>query len=1109
MLVNAEGHIKLTDFGLSRITVPDQDDMFSLHEYKAPSLTRRHKSRTTTNSSAKGSAAKKSSTVESTHGRSQGIGPNKGAGSPVSPLSSAHPTSAIPGRAARRHRGSSKALLGTPDYLAPELLLGIGHGPAVDWWSLGICLFEFLTGYPPFMDEAPEAIFKNILNHDIQWPEYGLSWEAHDLINKLLSRDPSQRPSPAELKAHPFFRGVDWENIRNQEAPFIPAPNDDMDTSYFDARNARPDIRRLSNGNIAEISSGQVCGGSTTMSISQIIDVDLKAGSKVVMKSTTVFSESPAATPVTVTPSASTMSLDSAATTPTAADQSSIQTVRPRLMNHGRSKSVSNRISFSPGFGVSPLSSLSPSSSIHRMKPASPVNSQPGAGMPPFLIEQPLGSPLAKQIENGLLTQHRSLASTPAPPIRTENDSVGDGDGCAYFAPHVYENPLTSQESRSALASAYGQEKGLDQLALHGDLYRQANGVTDLRDLWPIDKPLPSPPDDADSSIGDGGEVGAVLSQLQSAAPSRRASECRPHQQPTSQGLKASGFTWSAQSHLQQQLPPLPPLLPMHPSSLALKNSEVNQDMQQPQQQQQFEQSVEPLATSGQEQRFHDLSHHNQEQNELNRSHPNSGKASRAREVEPESDHDIHHDIPDYHHDYDTGGTAMQRSLSIDSEFESFSYKNVTLLNDVNMEAMMNQGKMLASALAAGLESVSTGSVQGQNNFSGNNVSESTSGTSTPGTIKSMIQSLGVGGGGHAKQTSNSEAGGASANMSAVNGTAPSSNALSNVESGKKERSREPRREGSSGYLFGLGSLTRSRSRSRSRASSAAASGSNHGTCPTAPAASTPPPLPTMSATASQYSAQVTAMMTAGGPGTESSAQVAPLPVSTTSSGHTIFGFGNGAFTKLTGSRSESRSGSRNGSTTSLTLQSMGPGMLSMMLMRTSPGASGSGNGGSSGGSGALTPTKKSSNSSLSTTAVATSGRHHHGLVEDDLVSKGAASRRGSAVSVVFGGGSGNEGSLYVPGGGKQKSLQSSPLAIVPSTTATVTVTGGGDDSSKGINSNVPMTPLVLEQYGEFGQGLRMGSLLGPMLQTSGANDAEGKEMEKEKEEQMDKPTPA
>ncbi|KAI8601934.1 kinase-like domain-containing protein [Dissophora ornata] len=211
MLVNAEGHIKLTDFGLSRITVPDQNDVKS--------------SSTAANSSEKGQ------------------GSNKAASPPTSPPSSVYHTSTLSGRTARRHRGSSKALLGTPDYLAPELLLGIGHGAAVDWWSLGVCLFEFLTGYPPFMDEAPEAIFKNILNHDIQWPEYGLSREAHDLINKLLSRDPTHRPSPAELKAHPFFRGVDWENIRNQEAPFIPAPNDNTDTSYFDGNNRCQTLR--------------------------------------------------------------------------------------------------------------------------------------------------------------------------------------------------------------------------------------------------------------------------------------------------------------------------------------------------------------------------------------------------------------------------------------------------------------------------------------------------------------------------------------------------------------------------------------------------------------------------------------------------------------------------------------------------------------------------------------------------------------------------------------------------------------------------------------------------------------------------------------------------
>jgi serine/threonine protein kinase len=68
-------------------------------------------------------------------------------------------------RRTRRHHESNKAILGTPDYLAPELLLGLEHGPAVDWWALGICMFEWLCGYPPFADESPEAIFSNILNH--------------------------------------------------------------------------------------------------------------------------------------------------------------------------------------------------------------------------------------------------------------------------------------------------------------------------------------------------------------------------------------------------------------------------------------------------------------------------------------------------------------------------------------------------------------------------------------------------------------------------------------------------------------------------------------------------------------------------------------------------------------------------------------------------------------------------------------------------------------------------------------------------------------------------------------------------------------------------------
>ena len=61
-------------------------------------------------------------------------------------------------------------VLGTPDYLAPELLLKKPHGPAVDWWSLGVCLYEFMLGGPPFNDESPEQIFTNILKRSIEWP---------------------------------------------------------------------------------------------------------------------------------------------------------------------------------------------------------------------------------------------------------------------------------------------------------------------------------------------------------------------------------------------------------------------------------------------------------------------------------------------------------------------------------------------------------------------------------------------------------------------------------------------------------------------------------------------------------------------------------------------------------------------------------------------------------------------------------------------------------------------------------------------------------------------------------------------------------------------------
>eukprot|EP00124_Ichthyophonus_hoferi_P002268 Ihof_evm3s148 gene=Ihof_evmTU3s148 len=133
-------------------------------------------------------------------------------------------------------------IVGTPDYLSPELLLGTGHGPAVDWWAVGVCLFEFLTGTPPFNDDTVEKIFQNIIRHDIRWPTPPdeLSYEAQDLISQLMNRNPRDRPTIDQIKAHPFFshNGVDWNTLLTKKGPFVPQPSNMEDTGYFIVRGA-------------------------------------------------------------------------------------------------------------------------------------------------------------------------------------------------------------------------------------------------------------------------------------------------------------------------------------------------------------------------------------------------------------------------------------------------------------------------------------------------------------------------------------------------------------------------------------------------------------------------------------------------------------------------------------------------------------------------------------------------------------------------------------------------------------------------------------------------------------------------------------------------------
>jgi serine/threonine protein kinase len=204
MLLDSEGRIRLTDFGLSRITIREQESVNMAELQYLGGLPRKKDKRIV------GGTIKRNLTV------------------------------------------NKDPLLGTPDYLAPELLFGIGNGPEVDLWAFGICLYEFMLGFPPFSDETPENIFRNILDYtrktlgsEIEFPEEeDMSANARDLTEKLLTCEASTRIKIVDIKirklipnADPYFSSIDWINVRKQKAPFIPQPVDQSDTSYFSILN--------------------------------------------------------------------------------------------------------------------------------------------------------------------------------------------------------------------------------------------------------------------------------------------------------------------------------------------------------------------------------------------------------------------------------------------------------------------------------------------------------------------------------------------------------------------------------------------------------------------------------------------------------------------------------------------------------------------------------------------------------------------------------------------------------------------------------------------------------------------------------------------------------
>ncbi|KAI3504066.1 hypothetical protein L2E82_45140 [Cichorium intybus] len=139
----------------------------------------------------------------------------------------------------RNRRMLAYSTVGTPDYIAPEVLLKKGYGMECDWWSLGAIMYEMLVGYPPFYSDEPMSTCRKIVNWrtHLKFPEEAkLSPEAKDLICKLLCNVEKRLGTKGahEIKAHPWFKGIEWEKLYQIEAAFIPEVNDELDTQNFE-----------------------------------------------------------------------------------------------------------------------------------------------------------------------------------------------------------------------------------------------------------------------------------------------------------------------------------------------------------------------------------------------------------------------------------------------------------------------------------------------------------------------------------------------------------------------------------------------------------------------------------------------------------------------------------------------------------------------------------------------------------------------------------------------------------------------------------------------------------------------------------------------------------
>ncbi|GAA5803497.1 hypothetical protein HPULCUR_008979 [Helicostylum pulchrum] len=280
LLIDHNGHLKLTDFGLSRIgfldrRVLDELTTVSYHDRVQPLSPAPSRSGTPPQSPTE--AEESSSTpnegayrhsyfsllFDQNHSPSSTpysgtLNNEEAIINPASPETRhtehhhrRHISSALSESLSSGMTSSSKTktddkprqAVGTPDYLAPESILGTGQDSMVDWWALGVICYEFLYGIPPFHADTPDKVFENILSRRIDWHEdkVQISREARDFMERLMTLDPEKRlgyHGAEEVKNHPFFATIRWDTLLTESPSFIPQPSGMEDTDYFDARGA-------------------------------------------------------------------------------------------------------------------------------------------------------------------------------------------------------------------------------------------------------------------------------------------------------------------------------------------------------------------------------------------------------------------------------------------------------------------------------------------------------------------------------------------------------------------------------------------------------------------------------------------------------------------------------------------------------------------------------------------------------------------------------------------------------------------------------------------------------------------------------------------------------